>query len=316
MEFNVEQSARLDKFLTVHLKQFSRTQLQRFIKNGAVKVNGHFVVKPGFELRKNDRVVVLEEKLLAPFGQEFRIEPESEITLEVVYEDNDIVVINKPAGLLTHPTLSQRRHTLVNALVARYPNIIKVGESALRPGIVHRLDRDTSGLIIIAKNQAAFRYMKEQFLKRAVIKKYLALVEGVPKKKQGVIEYAIRPSKKFRLKKAAVLGAEPPKKSHRAAKTEYKVIKTINSKFALIEAAPLTGRTHQIRVHLSALGHPIVGDRLYGSKIKIKRQFLHAYYLKFKTPNGTPLALETDLPKDLQKIMAQIKKPPSDDSTA
>lgn len=307
MEFVSEKSERLDKFLASRLKQYSRTQLQRFIKAGAIKINGHPVIKPGFELRAKDRIVVLEEVILSEAKNlPFVIEPEPDIPLEVVYEDKDIAVINKPAGLLVHPTLGQPRHTLANALVARYSEIIKVGESPLRPGIVHRLDKDTSGLIVAAKNQEAFLYMKELFLKRAVTKKYMALVEGVPKAKEGVIEYDIRPSKAFRLKKVAVQRAEPQKKSRRAAKTEYKIRKVIADKFALVEVSPLTGRTHQIRVHLAAIGHPVVGDRLYGSRTKIKRQFLHAYYLKFIAPNGTPLALEIGLPKDLEKILEAV----------
>jgi 23S rRNA pseudouridine1911/1915/1917 synthase len=310
MEFSVEKSGeRLDKFLAVHLKKFSRSRLQRLIKNGAVKVNGHFVIKQGLKLRSGDRLTVLEEKIISP-NKEFAVEPEPDIPLNIVYEDADIAVINKPAGLLIHPTLSQPRHTLANALAARYPDIVKVGENPLRPGIVHRLDKDTSGLLVICKNQKAFLYMKDLFLKRAITKKYLALIEGVPKEKSGVIEYAIRPSKQFRLKKAAVqpFGEPKAKKSVRAAKTEYKVLKVLNSKFSLLETMPLTGRTHQIRIHLAAIGHPIAGDRLYGSKTKTKRQFLHAYYLKFTAPSGTPLALEIGLPEDLQKILAQLEK--------
>ena len=211
MEFISEQSnERLDKFLAAHLIKFSRSRFQRIIKNAAIKVNGHFVTKSGFKLKKGDRIVIPEEEILKPSqAKEFTVQPEPNIPLNVVYEDDDIVVINKPAGLLTHPTLSQPCHTLVNALVARYPEIIKVGESPLRPGIVHRLDKDTSGLLVAAKNQKAFLFLKEQFLKREVTKKYLALVEGAPKEKEGVIEYDIRPSKKFRLKKVAVQRVEP-----------------------------------------------------------------------------------------------------------
>lgn len=311
MEFPVEKSGqRLDKFLAEKLKQLSRAKIQRLIKDGAVKINGHFVIKPAFKIKSGDRVVVLEEKIIGQKqGREFAVEPEPDIPLKTVYEDDDIAVVNKPAGLLTHPTVGQPRHTLANALIARYPHMAQVGENRLRPGIVHRLDKDTSGLLIAAKNQKAFLFMKEQFLKRSVTKKYLALVEGVPKEKEGVVEYDIRPSKQNRLKKVAVVKAEPAKKSRRAAKTEYQVRQVIDEKFALLEVSPLTGRTHQIRVHLAAIGHPIVGDRLYGSKTKIlKRQFLHAYYLKFTAPNGMQLALETELPEDLKTALQQLEK--------
>lgn len=302
----------MDKFLAEHIKEVSRTKFQNFIKEGAIKVGGIFILKPGFKLKKGNRVVVLEEKIISPH-KEFQVKPEPDISIPVVYEDSDFLVVNKPAGLLTHPTISEPSGTLANALVARYPDITTVGESALRPGIVHRLDRDTSGLLIVAKNQEAFNYFKKQFLEKKIEKKYLALVEGAPKEKEGIIEYAIKPSKRNRLKKLAVKLRTSDvlnlKKSVRQAATHYRIRRIINNDFSLLEVAPLTGRTHQIRVHLSALGHPVAGDRLYGAKKKIpglKRQFLHAYYLRFITPKGVPLALETDLPEDLQKVLSSL----------
>lgn len=235
--------------------------------------------------------------------------------LNIVYEDEGIVAVNKPAGMLTHPTHSEKENTLVNFLIERYPEMKKVGDlpagrqvNELRPGILHRLDRNTSGLILAAKNQKAFLFLKEQFLNKSIVKKYIALVDGIPKQKTGIIEYAIKPSKKNRLKKVAVkTQSYEDKKSIRAAKTEYKVLKTFGEKYALLEVRPLTGRTHQIRVHLSAIGHPIAGDSLYGSKTKeLKRPFLHAYYLKFMRLNGMPIALEADLPEDLQNFLKSI----------
>lgn len=310
MEFIVEeQRERLDKFLASRFAGFSRSRLQKFIKNSAFKVNSRPIAKSGFILKRGDRVLVLEKKI-TPAGTESFIEPETDIPLDIVYEDEDIVVVNKPAGLLVHPTLSQRRHTLVNALLARYPEISKVGENPLRPGIVHRLDKDTSGLLIAARNQKAFYFLKNQFLARSVVKKYFALVKGAPKEKEGVIRYAIRPSKSNRLKKVAVKESRlDNKRSTRIAETAYKIRKIIGGKFSLLEVSPKTGRTHQIRVHLAAIGHPIVGDSLYGGEgnsVSLKRQFLHAYYLKFITPSGAPLALEIDLPPDLQKIIDDL----------
>lgn len=311
MEFVVrENGERLDRFLARAVRARSRTKWQRAIACGSVKVNGHFVVKPGFALRSGDRIVVLEEKILSPHAP-FSPEPEPDIPLEIVYEDKDIAVVNKPAGLLVHPTLTRPKHTLANALIARYPEIKEVGESPLRPGLVHRLDKDTSGLLVVAKHQAAFLYMKEQFLKRQVKKTYLALVEGVPARREGVIEYAIRPSKHNRLKKVAVKReADMGKKSVRAARTRYQLKETFGNSFALLEVSPETGRTHQIRVHLASIGHPVAGDRTYGSRSRIaKRQFLHAAGLRFTAPSGTPLALECDLPPDLLEALRSIKDP-------
>lgn len=311
MEFIVDKDdCRLDKFLAEKLKEFSRTKLQRFIEEGGVKASGRIILKPGLKLKRGTRIVLLEEKIISP-EKEFSVEPAPDIPLSIIYEDDGFLVVNKPAGLLTHPTLKETKNTLANALVGRYPDIIKVGESVLRPGIVHRLDRMASGLLIAAKTQKAFDYFKKQFLERKIEKKYLVLVEGAPKEKQGIVEYAIKPSKYNRLKKVAlrtsdILGL---KKSARAASTYYKTKKIINNNFTLLEVAPLTGRTHQIRVHLSAIGHPVVGDRLYGAKKNIpglNRIFLHAYYLKFIAPNGESLALETELPEDLQKILTKF----------
>ncbi|MEK9186139.1 MAG: RluA family pseudouridine synthase [Patescibacteria group bacterium] len=317
MEFISDKTGeRLDKFLAAHYTGISRSQFQKLINEGTIKINGKAAKKPAILLRKGDRVLILEEEVLRQTqgGKEFIVEPEPDIPLEIIYEDSDIVVINKTAGLLVHPTLSQKKHTLANALIARYPEMKNVGESPMRPGIVHRLDKDTSGVIVATKNQAAFLYMKDQFLKRGIYKKYLALVEGIPKEKEGVIEYDIRPSKTNRLKKVAVKSFDKIwlKKSRRTAKTAYKVIKNIGDKFSLIEVSPVTGRTHQIRVHLAAIGHPIVGDRMYGSKAKsdtryvLKRQFLHAFSLEFTAPNGKKLSLETKLPEDLNNLIKNL----------
>ncbi len=309
MQFDVEQQeCRLDKYLASKLPKISRTKLQRLIRNGAVKVNGVFVIKPAATLRPHDRIILLEEKVISP-DEEFKIDPEPEILLEIIYEDKDILVVNKQAGLLVHPTLTQRKHTLANALVARYPELATVGESPLRPGIVHRLDQNTSGLIIVAKNQIAFEFIKNQFLKREVTKKYMALVEGIPDKLEGVIEYDLRPSKHNRLKKVAIQKFEVTKKSRRTAKTFYKVIQTFTDQFALLEVSPQTGRTHQIRVHLSAIHHPVVGDGMYGSRSKIaKRQMLPAAKLEFVAPSGGKLNLEAPLPEDFKKALEKISK--------
>ena len=316
MEFTAETSGeRLDKFLAVHLAKFSRTHFQRLIKDGAIKVNRAIVKKPGLSLKKGDCVLILEEKVLSP-DKEFIIEPEPDILLEIIYEDDNVAVINKQPNLIVHPTSSQRWHTLANALVARYPKIVGVGESPLRPGIVHRLDKDTSGLMVVAKNQEAFLELKNQFLKREIVKTYLAIVEGVPKPPEGCIQFQIRPSKANRLKKVAVRVLDTSgKKSVRAAETCYHLKEVINEDFSLVEAMPKTGRTHQIRVHLSAIGHPVAGDKMYGAKKKndlpgggqIKRQMLHAYKLVFTLPGGKRLNLEAPVPEDMKSVIKSLK---------
>ena len=308
MEFISEKSGeRLDKFLAARLPIFSRTRLQEFIRAGDVLVNGKVIAKSGFSLKKGDVVFMPEEKT-AVIEKEFIIEPESGIPLDIVYEDKDIAVINKQAGLIVHPTPRQQRHTLANALVAHYPKITGVGESPLRPGIVHRLDRDTSGLMVIAKNQKAFLFLKNQFVGRTISKTYVALVEGIPDKKEGIIKFQIRPSRSNRLKKVAVKTLDMSgKKSVRTAETYYKVREAVGGEYSLIEAMPKTGRTHQIRVHLSAIGHPVVGDSMYGAKKTVaKRQMLHAYRLEFTAPNGRRLKLEAPMPEDMSSLIFSL----------
>ncbi len=312
MDFIIEKpNVRLDKYLAEKIPGFSRTKLQNAIRLGAVKVNAKLAQKPAHKLKTGDRVVLMEEKVISPH-EDLVITPDASIPLDIIYEDKDVVVVNKSAGLLFHPTLSERSGTLVNALVARYPQMLKVGENPLRPGIVHRLDKDTSGLLIACKNQDAFIKIKAQFLDRKIQKTYLALVEGVPKEKEGDITYDIRPSTGNRLKKVAVKKLhEPAKKSRRQAQTHYQVQETFGQKFALLAVTPKTGRTHQIRVHLSAIGHPVAGDRLYGARAKLpglKRQLLHASELKFTAPNGKDLDLSAPLPADFSKILEKLEK--------
>jgi len=314
MEFISEKSGeRLDKFLTSRLVKFSRSKVQRLIKDGLVKVNGSAAAKTGVFLKVGDEINVPEDSIS---DEELKIEPEPDIPLDIVYEDKDILVINKQSGLLVHPTLNQKKHTLVNALVARYPKIIGVGENILRPGIVHRLDKETSGLMAVAKNQKAFDFLKSQFLKREVKKTYFALVEGILKDKSGDIKYQIRPSRINRLKKVAIKKRNiSGKKSVREAETHYELEKIFQSGFSLVSVMPKTGRTHQIRVHLAAIGHPVVGDIMYGAKQKIaqftgtqaQRQMLHAYKLEFKAPNGKKLVLESEMPSDMKDLLKGLE---------
>jgi len=228
------------------------------------------------------------------------------LKLNIIYEDKDILVIGKPAGLVVHPNKPNQNNTLVNGLLAYYPPINEVGEDPLRPGIVHRLDKDTSGLLIVAKTNQTFKYLKEQFKQRKIKKKYLALVVGRIKDEKGIITKSISQSKKAHNKRSA-LWDEKAKK----AITNYKVIKRFKD-YTFLEVVPKTGRTHQIRIHLASIGYPLAGDKQYKFKRQpcpkgLGRHFLHAYYLKFQLPNGKMMALKSELASDLKKVLQDLK---------
>lgn len=225
--------------------------------------------------------------------------------MKIIYEDKDIIVIDKPANLTVHPVHPEQENTLVNELLAYYPEIKNVGDDKLRPGIVHRLDKDTSGLIVIAKNNKSFEYLKNLFKNRKVEKKYLALVHGKVKDGKGTITKSISLSRKDHKKRSALLDEKSKK-----AWTEYRVIKRFKN-YTLLEVYPKTGRTHQIRIHLKSIGHPIVGDKQYKFKRQVcpknlTRQFLHAAYLKFKMSDGKIMEFKLELPKDLKNILKEI----------
>ena len=251
------------------------------------------------------------------------LQPNLSIKPEIIYEDEDIIVVNKPAGLLVHPLTPGQNNTLVNGLLAYYPPLKNVGENPLgpgRPGIVHRLDRDTSGLMVVAKNNQALEELKTQFQERKVEKHYWALVVGKVKDKKGIITKAISRSKKDRRKRTVLFGEKS-----KSAWTEYRVIRYMKSDFpqacgksdfshtyTLLDVFPKTGRTHQIRVHLASIGHPIAGDKQYKFKRQsapknLKRQFLHAFSLKFQLPNGKMIEFKSPLPKDLKETLKDLK---------
>src|SRR3989338_9096930 len=232
------------------------------------------------------------------------------MNLSIIYQDNDIVVVNKPAGISVHKGITEKGETLADWLVEKFPEMKKVGdEPEFRPGIVHRLDKDTSGVLVVARNQKSFEFLKNQFQKREVVKKYLALVEGFLKNNNSVIALPIgRSASDFRKK----LASDSAKGELREAVTEYKVLERFPN-HALVEAYPKTGRTHQIRVHFKAIGHPIVCDSLYGGKrmtcpFGLARHFLHANFLEFVSPSGARLKLEADLPEDLEKVLTRLRK--------
>lgn len=285
--------SRLDKYVSEQVPGVSRTQVQRLIVGGYVKVNGR-PAKPGLKLSTNDRVTVI----LAP--PTTALTPEA-IPLNILYEDNDLMVIDKPAGLTVHPAPGHPSHTLVNAILSHLP-ALDTGDRQ-RPGIVHRLDRDTSGLILVAKNSAAHQNLANQFKSRSVAKAYLVLVKGRLTPRDGVIEAPIGRDSRDRKRMAVVAEGRG-----RQARTHYHVVRYIDN-YTLLEVRPETGRTHQIRVHLSAIGFPVVGDAAYGVKSPhLSRQFLHAARLGFRLPSTNEyVEFKSELPTDLQQALEDIE---------
>jgi 23S rRNA pseudouridine1911/1915/1917 synthase len=293
-----EVGLRLDRYLTSVLTGISRTAAQQLIVDGTVLVNGR-PGKPGYALRSGDEVQLFSPKLR---NKAANVKPQS-LPLDVVYEDKDVLVVNKAAGMVVHPAPGHHDDTLVNALIARYPDIQRDGTDQ-RPGIIHRLDKDTSGLMIIARNAIAQATLAEQMKRREIVKRYLALVEGVVALDQGSIDAPIGRNPRQRQQMAITAVGS------REARTHFRVLERF-SRHTLLLVELETGRTHQIRVHLKAIGHPLVGDPVYGSGSTIrgsvlKRQFLHAYQLKFTHPTtGAVMDLEAPLPDDLRAVLDQ-----------
>jgi 23S rRNA pseudouridine1911/1915/1917 synthase len=293
-----EVGQRLDRYLASVLNGVSRTKVQQLIAEGAALVNGH-PSKPGYALRTGDEVQLLSLKLNNRAGT---VKPR-QLPLDVVYEDRDLLVVNKAAGMVVHPAPGHHDDTMVNALLARYPDIQKEGADQ-RPGIIHRLDKDTSGLIIVARNAATQAALVEQMKRHKIVKRYLALVEGVMALDQGSVDAPIGRNPRHRQQMAITV------KSSREARTHFRVLQRF-ARHTLLLLELETGRTHQIRVHLKAIGHPVVGDPIYGSRysthgLTLKRQFLHAYQIRFIHPTtGATIELEAPLPDDLQAILDQ-----------
>lgn len=289
---------RLDKALVARMPDFSRSRLQALIKDGMVTVDDIVAGKAGHQVEPGQQVRV-EVPPTAPTT----LQPEA-IPLEVVFENDDLMVINKPAGMVVHPSVGHASGTLVHAALAHAPDLEGVGGEQ-RPGIVHRLDKDTSGLILIAKNDATHRWLQDQFRLRSVKKIYLALVDGLPPTPEGRIEAAIARDPSHRKRMAIV--------SHdrgRESVTEYQTLETFPA-HALLEAHPLTGRTHQIRLHLAFLGTPIVGDLVYGhrkSTLSLDRHFLHAARLTIQLPGEKAArTFEAPLPPELSQVLEGLR---------
>jgi len=292
--FEQEESNRLDKFLVTQLPEYSRSRLQSFIKTGCVDVDGITVTKNGYMVEKKAEI-----EIRIPPSQPTALIPE-DIPLEIVFENQDLIALNKPAGMVVHPAAGHQTGTLVHAVLAHAGEIEGVG-GIQRPGVVHRLDKDTSGLIILAKNDAAHQWLQEEFRSRRVDKTYLALVDGAPPTARGRVEAAIGRDPIDRKRMAVV----PPNKG-RSAVSEYSTI-TRYEDHTLLDVHPVTGRTHQIRVHLAFLGCPVVGDRIYGRRkpsLEITRQFLHARRLKIRLLGESDfIEFEAPLPGDLSKVL-------------
>jgi 23S rRNA pseudouridine1911/1915/1917 synthase len=291
------QSGRLDRFVAAHVRDLSRTTVQRLIDDGFIMRNGS-ICDAADKVAVGDRIAV---RVPPPTLTDILAE---DIPLSIVYEDADIIVIDKPAGLVVHPAAGHDHGTLVNALLKHVPDLKGIG-GEIRPGIVHRLDKDTSGLIVVAKHDRALQNLQQQFKARTVKKVYVALVEGIVAPPSGIIEGAIGRSRNHR-KKMAVTG------DGRSARTRYASIETSHDPdLTLVEAYPETGRTHQIRVHFAWLKHPLVGDTTYGRKLPLfdlQRHFLHAASLTFTLPaDGEERTFKSQLPDDLQSILDQLK---------
>jgi len=290
---------RLDKFLHAELPETSRARIQEWIRAGRVRVNGR-TSEPAYRLKGGETIEV--EPAAPP---PLRAEPEP-IPLNVLYEDEHLIAVDKPAGMVVHVGAGRRSGTLVNALLARYGSLSESG-GELRPGIVHRLDRLTSGVILVARNDLAHQRLAAQFAARQIEKLYLALVHRELKTDRGVIE--------------ALIGRDPVRRTRmsarvrqgRAATTEYRVLRRFPG-FTYLEVRPRTGRTHQIRTHLASIGHPVVGDPAYGAPRRIEgmppldRYFLHAHRIGFAHPAGGEwLAIESPLPAELRAWLDELE---------
>lgn len=298
---------RLDAYLAARIEGWSRARLQRLIEAGDVLVAGT-VAKPAYKLRANEAI---EVDLAASPAAEFLPE---EIPLDIIYEDADLIVVNKPAGLVVHPAAGIASGTLANALAFHFQKLSARGGAA-RPGIVHRLDKDTSGLLVVAKNEETHERLADQFRARQVFKSYVALVHGNVEKNSGTIDQPIARDPRNRTRMAIVRGG-------RAATSTYRVRRRYN-RFTLLDVEIKTGRTHQIRVHLASLKHPVVGDHVYGGgrdnslrnpKLrqairKLGRQFLHAETLGLHHPrSGEPLRFSAPPPAELASFLRQLEE--------
>lgn len=296
--FNRETPERLDRFLVEQLQEFSRSRIQGLILDGFVDVDGRAAKKAGQTLEGGSRVTV---RIPPPAPADLVAE---NIPLEILFENDDLLVVNKPAGMVVHPAAGHASGTLVNAVLGYDPGIEGIGGEE-RPGVVHRLDKETSGLILLARNERAHRWLQDQFRLREVEKIYLALVDGKPPTPAGRVEAHIGRDPSHRKRMAVV-----PESRGREAISEYRTLESFEA-HTLLEVHPLTGRTHQIRLHCAFLGCPIVGDEVYGRKkpsVPLDRHFLHAFRLKIVLPGERESRFfEAPLPDELEQVLDVLR---------
>ena len=292
-----EENNRIDSYLAKQKEEFSRVTVQRLIEEEKILVNGK-KTKPSYKIQENDEITIEEEK-----PKEIELKAQ-DIPVEIIYEDNDIIIVNKPKGMVVHPANGNPDGTLVNAIMAICKDSLSGIGGEIRPGIVHRIDKDTSGTLIIAKNDKAHINLSEQIKNHEVKKTYIALVRGIVKENEATINMPIGRSTKDRKKMAVT-------KNGKEAITHFKVLQRYpQHNCTLLEVKIETGRTHQIRVHLSQIGYPIIGDMVYSNgknEWGIQGQVLHAKSLQFKHPTtGKEMFLEAELPEYFQEIMALL----------
>ncbi|EOS7906658.1 RluA family pseudouridine synthase [Enterococcus hirae] len=289
------ETGRIDKVLTGLFNDYSRSQIQLWLKDGAVSVNGQ-VVKANYKVKKNDEIVIA-----VPEPETLSIEAE-DIPLEIVYEDEAVAVVNKPQGMVVHPSAGHPNGTMVNALMYHVKDLSSIN-GVIRPGIVHRIDKDTSGLLMVAKNDLAHESLAKQLKDKTSLRKYVALVHGVIPHEKGTINAPIGRSKVNRKMQAVREDGKP-------AVTHFNVLERFND-FTLVELTLETGRTHQIRVHMKYIGYPLAGDPVYGPSKTLKGngQFLHAKLLGFTHPIiGQEMVFEAPLPTIFEKTLEKLRK--------
>lgn len=291
-----DENKRLDSFLSEITPDVSRSKIQSLIKNGGVKLNDE-AKKPSYQLKENDKI-----EFELPQDEEIKIEPQN-IPLEIVYEDENILVVNKPSGMLTHPTTIERENTLVNALLFKYGENLSNINGEFRRGILHRLDRNTSGLLMIAKNNKAHEFLANQIKEHTITKKYRAVVKGVVEKDEFEIDSPIGRNPNQPHKMAVREDGKP-------SKTIVKILERFKDA-TYLELTLVTGRTHQIRVHMKSINHPVYNDTLYGAgqgKVKTEEQVLQSYYLRFTKPFGDEIIeLEIEPDDKIQKVLKYLR---------